>query len=119
MPSYLIHIDEDKINPPISNKFIQSIFGQHANEEPLIERLAEDYDVSLRSGDKHAPVHMSNPMHDHIRKHIPKTCKIFMNAKRGKAMGKGHGRGCGTLKKHFRHGHGHGHGHGHHGHCHK
>ena len=103
MPDYLIHIDE--------NKFIQSIFGQHANEEPLIERLAGDYGVSLRSGEKHAPVHMTNPMHEHIRKHIPKTCKIFMKAKRGK------GQACGTLKKNHRHRHRQEH--EHRGHCYK
>ena len=111
MPSYLIHINDEKIGEPIYNNFVQSIFGQHANEEPLIERLSQDYGVSLLSGDKHAPVHMSNPMHEHIHKHLPKTCKIFMNRKRGK----GHRRGCGTLKRRFGH-HGH---HGHHGHCNK
>ncbi len=99
MPQYLIQVDEDKINAPISNKFIQSIFGHHASEEPLLERLASDYGVSLRSREKHPPVYMENPMHDHIRKHIPKTCKVFLKNK-GRGRGKGHD-----------HGHDHGHGH--------
>ena len=85
MTGCLIYFNNDRSDAD-SNKFVQSIFGQHADQESLLARLAEDYGVSLRSGEKYPPVRMTNPLYEHIRKHVPKTCKIMRLEKR-----KGHG----------------------------
>jgi hypothetical protein len=90
------HSDEhnDDYNDDYNKRFIQSIFGHHADPDSLMKRLEDDYGVSLHSGEKYPPVHMTNPFRKHI---LTKTCKIVLPGKRG--HGHGHGRGHGTLKR--------------------
>jgi len=75
----------------VSDEFIQSVFGQHADQSSLMKRLEEDYGVSLRSGAKYPPVNITNPFSSRIDKNT--TCKKSSLSKRKRD------RRHGTLKR--------------------